>query len=247
MPLFALVTIFLLIALVYSSVGFGGGSSYNAILVLSGTSYLAIPAISLTCNIAVVCGGVFHFYRAGHLDAKALLPFVVLSVPLAWLGGRVPIEESTFIGLLGMALLLSGLQMLRSSSHRSAKLAQWPLHPWKVLMPVSGLIGLLFLAPLLHLSSWGEPRRIAAIASGFILFNSIAGLSGQLMKQGDNAPLPEWISAWPLFIAVIIGGQIGSRLGARVVPEIWIKRLTAALVLYVAIRLIVEWVMISVV
>ena len=82
---------------------------------------------------------------------------------------------------------------------------------------------------------------MAGISSGFILVNSVAGLAGQLMKAGEHSPTEGWLGAWPLFIAVIVGGQIGSRLSAYRLPETWIKRLTALLILYVALRLIWRW------
>jgi len=79
------------------------------------------------------------------------------------------------------------------------------------------------------------------MASGFILVNSLAGLTGQLMKQNGQTLIPEWLNAWPLFIAVVIGGQIGSRLAAGKLPQLWVRRLTAVLVLWVAVRLLRHW------
>jgi uncharacterized membrane protein YfcA len=85
------------------------------------------------------------------------------------------------------------------------------------------------------------PHTIAGITSGFILVNSIAGLGGQLFKAGDYSVQQAVFGAWPLFLAVIIGGQLGSRLGIYKLPEKWVKRLTAILMLYVAVRLLWRW------
>lgn len=251
MPFTLLTGLFLLVAAAYASVGFGGGSTYNALLILSGTDYRLVPAIALTCNILVVSGGVYHYTRAGSLSAASLLPFVVLSIPMAWLGGRLPVSEKVFIGLLGFSLLVAAVQMLVKRDTNALAAQRTGKRYWLLATPIGGFIGLLagitgigggiFLAPLVYLFHLAPARTVAGITSGFILVNSIAGLAGQLMKAGDYSPLDDWIQAWPLFIAVVIGGQIGSHLGAYHLPENWIKRLTAVLMLYVAFRLIWRW------
>jgi len=255
MHLAILAVLFLLVAVAYSAVGFGGGSSYNALLVLSGADYRAIPAIALTCNILVVSGGVYHFYKAGYLEPGRLLPFAVFSVPLAWFGGSLAVLESTFVGLLGLVLLLTGIQLLWQPGRALAARFTPGRNSWVLGLTMGGGIGFLsgiigigggiFLAPVLYLIGWGQARNIAAMASGFILVNSIAGLGGQLMKHGPYSPAGDWLAAWPLFLAVIAGGQVGSRLASKTLPETWIQRLTAALILYVAVRLIIRWFAIS--
>jgi len=251
MPLLILIGLFLLVAMAYSSVGFGGGSTYNALLMLAGTDFRLVPSIALTCNILVVSGGVYHYFRAGSLSAGKLLPFIVLSIPMAWLGGRLPVSEQVFIGLLGFSLLVAAAQMLLKPETSNTFKPSTTARYWLLAAPIGGLIGLLagitgigggiFLAPLMYLLHLAPARTVAGITSGFILVNSIAGLAGQLMKAGDYAPLDGWLQAWPLFIAVVIGGQVGSHLGAYHLPEAWIKRLTAVLMLYVALRLLWRW------
>lgn len=251
MHLLILTALFLLAAVAYSSVGFGGGSSYNALLILSGMDYRLVPAIALSCNILVVTGGVYHYARAGVLSIKMLLPFIVLSLPMAWLGGSLPVSEQIFMALLGFSLLIAAVQML-SKPHVSTPAKHYTnTRFWLLATPLGGLIGLLagitgigggiFLAPLIYLFHLAPARTVAGITSGFILVNSIAGLAGQLMKVGEFSPMQGWMGAWPLLIAVLVGGQIGSRLGAYHLPETWIKRLTALLMLYVATRLIWRW------
>ena len=251
MPVILLAILFALVAVLYAAVGFGGGSSYNALLVLSGMDYRVLPSIALTCNILVVSGGVYHFHKLGFLSLKKLLPFVVLSVPLAWYGGQLAVQESTFVGLLGLALLLTGIQLMWGPNFGEAAEKSSAQSPWIIGLPLGGGIGLLsgiigigggiFLAPVLYFLGWGKPKHIAALASGFILVNSMAGLAGQLMKHGSNSPASDWIASWPLFLAVLIGGQLGSRLGSKVLPESWIQKFTAVLILYVAARLLMKW------
>lgn len=251
MPLLILTALFLLAAVAYSSVGFGGGSSYNALLILSGMDYRLVPAIALSCNILVVTGGVYHYSRAGVLSVRQLMPFVLFSIPMAWLGGSLPVSEQVFIALLGFSLLIAAVQMLSKPHVTTAEQPHSTARYWLLALPIGGVIGLLagitgigggiFLAPLIYLFHLAPARTVAGITSGFILVNSMAGLAGQLMKAGEYSPLQGWLQAWPLFIAVLIGGQIGSHLGAYHLPETWIKRLTAILMLYVAIRLIWRW------
>ncbi|NNM29188.1 MAG: TSUP family transporter, partial [Akkermansiaceae bacterium] len=100
-----LIPAFFVTAILYAMVGFGGGSTYNALLVLADTDYRLLPSLALACNIIVVSGGAYHFSRAEGVRWPALLPFVCLSVPMAWLGGRLPVAERLFVGLLGLALL----------------------------------------------------------------------------------------------------------------------------------------------
>ena len=251
MPLLILTGLFLLVAAAYSSVGFGGGSTYNALLVLSGTDFRLVPSIALTCNILVVSGGVYHYSRAGSLSVGNLLPFIVLSIPMAWLGGRLLVSEQVFIGLLGFSLLVAAAQMLLKPDKSDISNTYTAFRYWLVAAPIGGLIGLLagvtgigggiFLAPVIYFFHLTPARTVAGITSGFILVNSIAGLAGQLMKADGYSTVQGWMQAWPLFIAVLIGGQLGSHLGAYHLPESWIKRLTALLMLYVAARLIWRW------
>lgn len=244
----ALALLFFVTAALYAAVGFGGGSTYNALLVLAGTDYRVLPSIALLCNIIVVTGGVFHYRRSGDLSLSFAFPFVISSVPMAWLGGRIPVEQDTFVMVLGLSLLAAGLAMwLQAPEPRAA--SPRPVGTiWRAGIPAGGTIGLLsgmvgigggiFLAPLLHLLRLAGPKRIAATSSFFIMVNSIAGVVGQTMKQGTTAQLG-WLTdyVW-LFVAVLIGGQLGSRLSAKALSGSAVKRLTAVLVLYVAARLL---------
>ena len=170
---------------------------------------------------------------------------------MALLGGRLPVSEQIFIGLLGFSLLLAAAQMLIKPAFTLTQPGYTTLRYWLVAAPVGGLIGLLagitgigggiFLAPVIYLFHLASARTVAGITSGFILVNSVAGLAGQMMKAGDHSPLQGWMDAWPLFVAVLIGGQLGSQSGAYHVLGRWIKRLTALLMLYVAARLIWRW------
>ena len=99
-------------AFVYAIAGFGGGSTYNSLLVLGDFNSQIVPVIALTCNLVVVSGGLIHFRRTGHLNPGVVLPFMVTSIPAAYLGGRMPISELWFVMILGASLLASGFLLL---------------------------------------------------------------------------------------------------------------------------------------
>ncbi len=242
-----LIALFAITALLYAMVGFGGGSTYNALLVLGGTDYRLIPVIALSCNIIVVTGGVIHFARAGHLRFSAFFPFVLTSVPMALLGGSLVVPERMFISLLGVVLLVSGVLMFYSKPvHAGA--APSRRKRWLVGLPVGAMLGLLagivgigggiFLAPLMHLLNWDRPKTIAASASAFILVNSLSGLAGQLSKWQTSVVGEQLLPYLALLVAVLFGGQLGSYLGAGPVKDRLVRGMTALLVLYVSIRLI---------
>ncbi|WP_324076954.1 MAG: sulfite exporter TauE/SafE family protein [Erythrobacter sp.] len=236
---------FLVTALLYASVGFGGGSTYSALLALSGLDYRLLPLISLACNIVVVSGSSIRFARAGLTPWKKAGVIVMLGAPLSFVGGLTPIKEETFLALLGASLVLTSLTMLvpvrENADGTPTKAARWMPLAAAPLGYFAGLVGIgggIFLAPLLHLSRWHEARGIAATASLFILVNSLFGLAGQMVKNGPGLLGAALGAALPLLVAVVIGGQIGSLLAARLLPPKWIRWLTALLVLVVGVRLL---------
>lgn len=236
---------FLVTALLYASVGFGGGSTYSALLAISGLDYRLLPLISLACNIVVVTGSSIRFARAGITPWTKAGVIVAVGAPLSFLGGLTPIKEETFLALLGGSLVLTALTMLipvrESDAGKPSAAARWMPLAAAPLGYFAGLVGIgggIFLAPLLHLARWHEARGIAATASLFILVNSLFGLAGQMVKNGPGLFGAALSAALPLLVAVVIGGQIGSLLAARLLPPRWIRWLTALLVLVVGVRLL---------
>lgn len=242
-----LATLFFLTAALYATVGFGGGSTYNAVLALAGTDYRILPAIALVCNIIVVTGGTIRFARAGLIPWRRIWPILVLSAPMAWLGGITPVPQHVFIGLLGVSLLIAGLLMLLQREIEGGEERGRAWHAPAIgggIGFLSGIVGIgggIFLAPLLHVLRWDGAKRIAATASVFILVNSITGLAGQLMKLGDSGRARDLLEYWPLMIAVFVGGQIGSIASLKLLSPQIVRRLTALLVLYVAVRLLIQF------
>ncbi len=238
------VVLFFLVAILYSSVGFGGGSSYLAILALTGMGFIQFRAISLLCNIVVVSGGTYIYFRKGLFNWKKIIPLALLSIPFAFLGGYLKISQTFFSVILGFTLIVAALSMWvskyivdlpKQGTHKSIIKDGFL---GSVIGFVSGMVGVgggVFLAPLLHLTNWDTPKRIAATASFFILVNSIAGLLGQYQNT-DFYFEPN--IAFVLMLTVFLGGQIGSRLSASKISPYVLKRITAVLIAFVGLRIL---------
>ena len=239
-----LIILFFVTSAIYSSVGFGGGSTYLALLLLWGIPYTIFPVIALSCNIIVVTGNCINYSRAGNLDLKFLAPYLVGSIPMAFIGGALSIEKELFEILLFVILLLAGLFLLinfKTYNDNEESLRKIPL-PLSILIGgvlgfVSGVVGIgggIFLSPILFLLRAAKTKVIITGASVFILINSLSGIVGQLTK---NQVIEEIINYWPLLIAVLIGGQIGNFLNIKILPTKILALTTSALVLFVAIRM----------
>lgn len=236
---------FLVTAALYASVGFGGGSTYAALLALSGLDFRLLPIVALACNIVVVAGSAVRFARARILPWRGAALLTALAAPAALLGGLTPISEASFMLLLGASLVLTGAAMFLPVTEdalgkpsRAARFMPLASAPLGYLAGLVGIGGGIFLAPLLHLARWRSARQIAATASFFILVNSLFGLAGQLLKQGGEVLGGAVSAALPLLIAVAIGGQIGSLVAMRLLPVRWVRWLTAILVVFVGLRIL---------
>jgi len=236
---------FFVTALLYAAVGFGGGSTYSALLSLAGFDYRLLPIVSLACNIVVVTGSTVRFARGGVMPWRQALLVSCVAAPLAFIGGLTPIRQATFLFILGLSLAGTGLALLlprapdqEARPHALARLMSFAAAPLGYLAGLVGIGGGIFLAPLLHLTQWARARQIAATTSLFILINSISGLVGQLAKNGPERFGEALSGALPLLVAVVLGGQLGSLLALRFLPERVIRWMTAALTLWAGSRLL---------
>ena len=236
--------LFFVTAVLYSSVGFGGGSTYLALLLIWGAPYFIFPLIALSCNIIVVSGNCFNYIRAGNLNLKLLIPYLIGSIPLAFIGGSLPIEKRFFEILLFLVLATAGILLLlnfrayddKEKSYRNVPIIISILIGG-VLGFISGVVGIgggIFLSPILFLIRAGKPKHIVTTASLFILINSFSGIMGQITK---NAVLNEISNYWYILLIVLIGGQLGNFLNLKIFPTRILALVTAGLVLFVAIRM----------
>ena len=239
-----LAILFLVVAILYSSVGLGGGSTYFALLLIWGIPYFIFPVIALSCNIIVVSGNCLNYIRAGNFNLRLLIPYLIGSVPSAYIGGSLPIEKRLFEILLFLSLSVAGFLLLlniKSYNDKEEGYRKIPI-PVSILIGVilgfiSGIVGIgggIFLSPILILIKAGKSRHIVTTASLFILINSISGIIGQLTK---NDVLLEAANYWYLLVVVLIGGQVGNLLNLKIFPARILVLITAILVIFVAARI----------
>ena len=235
---------FFITAILYSSVGFGGGSTYLALLLIWGIPYYIFPVIALLCNIIVVSGNSFNYIRAGNLNLKLLIPFLVGSIPFAFFGGSLKIDKEVFEIFLFIVLSIAGILLLvKNKSYDSGDLVVnkikfiYSLLIGSILGFVSGVVGIgggIFLSPILFLLKAEKPKIIATCASLFILINSVSGILGQLTK--DNT-FNELINYWPLFLSVLLGGFVGNYLNLKIFSNRTLTIMTSLLVIFVSLRM----------
>ena len=242
--MFILSIFFFITAILYSSVGFGGGSTYLALLLIWDIPYYIFPIIALLCNIIVVSGNSFNYVRAGNHNFKLLVPFLIGSIPFAFFGGTLKIEKDIFEVLLFFVLSIAGILLLiNNKSYENNNLITKKLNfivsffIGSILGLVSGIVGIgggIFLSPILFLLKSEKPKIIVTTASLFILINSISGILGQLTKENILIELSNYL---PLFLCVFIGGLIGNYLNLKIFTSRILAIITSFLVLFVSIRM----------
>ena len=236
--------LFFVTALIYSSVGFGGGSTYLAILLIWGVPYTIFPVIALVCNIIVVSGNSINFIRSKNININLLFPYLIGSIPFAFIGGSITIEKSLFEILLFCVLLVAGIFLLiesKSFNKEQIKINKIPrlisISIGSIIGFMSGIVGIgggIFLSPFLFLMKAGYPRHITSSASLFILINSVLGILGQITKSIEISEIKNYII---LLVAVLIGGQIGNFLNIKIFPTKILALITSLLVIFVALRI----------
>jgi uncharacterized membrane protein YfcA len=235
---------FLITSILYSSVGFGGGSTYLALMLIWEIPFYIIPILALCCNIIVVSGNSINYVRSGNLNLNLLVPYLIGSIPFAFFGASISISKELFEIILFIILFIAGILLLiknKSCSDDQIKINSVPkavsIFIGSVIGFFSGIVGIgggIFLSPILFLMKAGYPRHIATAASLFILINSIFGVAGQLTK---NIVFDEFLNYWPLFLCVLIGGQIGNLLNIKFLSNKTLTIITSMLVIFVSIRM----------
>jgi uncharacterized membrane protein YfcA len=235
---------FLITSILYSSVGFGGGSTYLALMLIWEIPFYIIPILALCCNIIVVSGNSINYIRSGNFSLNLLLPYLMGSVPLAFFGASLSISKELFEILLFVILTIAGILLLNRSKFFDSNKIKINQIPKKISVLIgcvigfiSGIVGIgggIFLSPILFLIKAGYPKQIATTASLFILINSIFGVFGQLTK---DIVLNQFLYFWPLFLVVFMGGQIGNFLNIKFLSNKTLSLITSLLVIFVAIRM----------
>lgn len=254
-----LVPVFLVIAILYSASGFGGGSSYLAFLSLASPQQGVVRALAYFCNIAVTSLSSFRFAKRGWLVFKDAWPWVAGALPFAFAGGSIRLSNTVYLSLLGVALVVAALLMFlqrtsaftaRTSTTKSTDAEDKPLRridQWYVRLLISASIGLLsglvgigggiFLSPILHLSRWREPLRIAGVSAVFILANASVGAVAYVLRNGLTVGSNDFMV---LVGTVLVGSYLGSSFSLSPSGRKWIRALTAVLILIVGVRILIN-------
>jgi uncharacterized membrane protein YfcA len=231
-------------AMLYSSVGHGGGSGYLAAMALMGVPPLMMRPTALMMNIGVASISLYKFAGAAGFRWRLFLPFAVTSVPMAFVGGRIQLPVSWFGVLVGFVLLISAARLFIDTLQRDApgRVVTGPPSVWLASLAgagiglLSGLTGVgggIFLSPLIVLMGWGTVRDSAAPTAAFILVNSISGLLGLLTRHPS---LPQALPYW--VVAVIAGGMIGASLGSRRLGNNGLRRALAAVLVIAGAKMV---------
>lgn len=232
---------FALIAAAYASVGLGGATAYAAVLSLTAIPFVQIPPLTLTLNLLVAGSAYWSFHRAGRVPYPVVLPLLATSIPAAFVGGLIPLHERQFLILLAFALFLAGIRFLLGPLLHRNEPGSRPREGLRgaTLMTLGAGIGLLagmtgigggvYLGPILLLTGRSDLETVPAITSGFVFFNSAAGLAGQLTRIRPVFDL--WA---PLGAAVVVGALAGAMVSLRWLPARWVQRVFGTVLITVA-------------
>jgi uncharacterized protein len=233
-----------LVAFLYSAVGHGGASGYIAMLSLFGVRYEEIASSTLVVNCCVAGLAFFAYARAGNYRAQVVLPYLILSVPCAFLGALIPIDKKLFTIILCIILPLIGLRFLFWPELKGQNDADVKRPPLPLAAAIGGVLGLLsglvgigggvFLSPIMIIARFATTKETAAASALFILVNSLSGIAGRLFSQKLvlNADL------WPFLGAALVGAILGSQLGARRFSSTLLKRILGVVLVLASLKLL---------
>ncbi|HEC42603.1 MAG TPA: sulfite exporter TauE/SafE family protein [Bacteroides sp.] len=208
--------VLLVVAYLYSSVGHGGASGYLAMMALFGIEMVYMKPSALILNLFVSLIAFIAYYRGGHFRFKILLPFVITSIPMAFLGAKLEISPELYKKILGACLIIATLRIVIQPGSTEGARKHLPvgiaLVTGAVVGYFSGMIGIgggIILSPLLLLTRWTSMKETAAVSAAFIFLNSSAGLAGHISAGME---VPPQIFVWVL--VAVLGGLAGSYSGS---------------------------------
>ena len=239
MPLYLLVILAFVVAVLYSTVGHGGASGYLAAMTLAGMTPAVMKPTALALNVLVAGLGSARYIHAKCFDWNVFWPCALGSIPMAFIGGGAATPDALYKKLLGVFLVLAAIALLLP---RPNDQAPRPFPWWAGIVIgagigyISGLIGVgggIFLSPILILTGWAQTRIALGISALFILVNSIAGILGNLASVQSLPPILPWLA-----IAAFLGGVLGTELGARRLSPSWIRFVLCAVMVIAAAKLL---------
>ncbi len=232
-----------LAATIYTAVGHAGASGYIAAMALFGVTPSVMKPTALCLNVLVAAFATWRLHRAGWITWRALVPFVIGSMPLAVAGGAIQLPGAAYKMLVGLVLLFAGLRLLIDPREKTATpRGPAPSPPMGLAIGTGAAIGLLsgltgtgggiFLSPVLLLMGWAGARQSAGITSPFILLNSLAGLAGNFVSLRS---VPVEISAYA--VAALAGALLGTQLAIRWLSPAALQRVLAGVLVIAAVKL----------
>lgn len=236
-----LIPIFLFaVAFLYASVGHGGASGYIAVLTLFNIEKTVYKPIVLILNSIIAGIAFIQFYRAGYFKWKLAWPFLLTSIPCAYLGSQFKTNDNLYNMFLGAALMFPIVRLMSVSPHykpREKELKLLPAFFWGAVIGfISGFLNIgggIFLSPLIVLMGWGHTKEAAAVSSLFIVCNSIAGLAADGISHITiTGTAYSWITA------AVLGGLLGAYLGSRRFDLITVRYILASVLCIAAVKLI---------
>lgn len=239
--LFAICSLLFIVALLYSSVGHGGASGYLAVLSFFTIAPHSMSTTGLILNLFVAGIAFLAFYRAGHFSLPLTWPFLVTSVPAAFLGGMLHVPKSTYAALLAIALTFAAFRLMiqfRSDTSPSVKLPHLPivLAIGAIIGLISGIVGVgggIFLSPLILLMHWADAKKTSGTSAAFIVINSVAGLAGRFLSGSFEIGVLA-----PFVLAAFLGGLAGANLGANKFSGLTLRRVLGVVLLIAAYKLV---------
>ena len=234
------------VAALYSSVGHGGASGYLAVLSFFAVSPEKMSTTALMLNVLVAGLATWSYYRAKHLSMKLAWPFILASIPGAFVGGTIRISEKAYFLLLALVLLFAAFRLVFSSHAGADQMSDKPVNPG-ISLPVgagigilSGIVGVgggIFLSPIMLLMKWASVKHTAAVSALFIVVNSLAGLGGRVLRGSFDVS-----TSIPIVVAAFAGGLLGSYFGASKFSGLVLRRILGIVLAIAAFKLIVTMV-----
>lgn len=228
------------LAVLYASVGHGGASGYLALMALFGFSLEFMRPSALVLNIFVSTVSLVSYYKNGHFKLKLLLPFIITSIPVAFIGGAISTNPKTYKIILGIFLVLAIARMVFQPKNSLNEIR--PVHKYAAyfigvfLGFFSGLIGIgggIILSPIIILMKWGTVKQTAAVSAAFILVNSVAGLLGQVSQGVELAPEISY-----MLVVAILGGSIGAYMGSFRVSNLVLRYTLSVVLIFASFKLL---------
>jgi uncharacterized protein len=229
------------VAFLYASVGHGGASGYLALMVLFGISPVLMKPSALVLNLFVSAISFVQYYRKEYFDWKILWPFIVLSIPLSFMGAQIEINTYTYKVILAGCLTIAALRIVGFSTHKENEKVKEVNRISAFFIGggigfISGIIGIgggILLSPVLLLLNWANMKQTAAISAAFIFLNSLSGLWGaSLSAQSFSSDIYLWT------VLALAGGTVGAWYGSHRFNIRVLKYVLCVVLIFACVKLV---------